>query len=135
MESATRDVQVGLMPEAGKLPVRVGIAGAKRRATVKPPRRPIVPVAGVALDADKKRRMLADYIKLTAWWLGRPPLPKLSRRLEQVLRLLMQGASEKQIAQTLNVSMHTVHDYVKVLHKRLGVNSRGELLHRFLPRG
>lgn len=96
--------------------------------------RGIVP-AGLVADPDKQRMMLADYIKLTAWWLGRPPLPKLPPRLEQVLRLLMQGASEKQIARKLGVSMHTVHDYAKDLHKRFGVSSRGELLQRFLPRG
>lgn len=79
--------------------------------------------------------MLADYIKLTAWWLGRPPVPKLPPRLEQVLRELMNGSSEKQIAHKLGMSIHTVHDYVKQLHHRFGVNSRGELLNRFLPRG
>jgi DNA-binding NarL/FixJ family response regulator len=119
------------------LPIRAATPVGKRpgKSVKKLPRRPIVPISAVALDADKKRKMLADYIKLTAWWLGRPPLPKLPRRLEQVLRLLMQGCSEKQIARSLSVSAHTVHDYVKDLHKRLGVTSRGELLHRFLPRG
>lgn len=79
--------------------------------------------------------MLADYIKLTSWWMGRPPIPKLTPRLEQVLRELLAGASEKQVARKLNVSMYTVHDYIKVLHKKLRVSSRGELLNRFLPRG
>ncbi len=79
--------------------------------------------------------MLADYIKLTTWWRGRPPLPTLPRRLEQVLLGFISGASEKEIARKLDVSVHTIHDYAKELHKRLGVTSRGELLNRFMPRG
>ncbi|HTO96771.1 MAG TPA: LuxR C-terminal-related transcriptional regulator, partial [Myxococcales bacterium] len=38
------------------------------------------------------------------------------------------GRSEKQVAAQLGLSLHTVHDYVKGLHRRLGVQSRGELL-------
>lgn len=91
--------------------------------------------AGLVADQDKRRKMLADYVKLTAWWLGRPPMPQLPKRIEQVLLHLVAGASEKQIARAMNVSVHTVHDYTKELHKRLGVTSRGELLNRFLPRG
>jgi DNA-binding NarL/FixJ family response regulator len=117
-------------PGADPSPIRKSVP----RKSNKSPRRRITP-SGLKPDADKQRRMLADYIKLTAWWLGRPPLPPLPRRLEQVLRRLLNGDSEKQIARSLNVSTHTVHDYAKELHKRLGVNTRGELLNRFLPRG
>ena len=42
--------------------------------------------------------------------------------------LLRHGASEKQIALQLELSRHTVHNYVKALHQRFGVSSRGELL-------
>jgi DNA-binding CsgD family transcriptional regulator len=98
----------------------------------KAPRRPVVP-AGLNGDAATARGRLADYLKLMAWWLGRPPTPALSPRLERTLRGLLQGQSEKQIAMELDVSVHTVHEYVKELHRRLGVNSRGELLARFLP--
>jgi len=60
-----------------------------------------------------------------------PPNPYgLSPRMHQVLALLAEGQSEKQVAKTLQISRHTVHDYVKMLHQRLGVSSRGELLAR-----
>lgn len=55
---------------------------------------------------------------------GLPP------RLREVLIRLMQGDSEKQIAARLALSPHTVHDYVKRLHARFRVQSRGELLAR-----
>ena len=56
------------------------------------------------------------------------PLDSLPPRLREVLALLARGLSEKQIAAELDLSAHTVHDHVKALHRRLGVQSRGELL-------
>ena len=60
-----------------------------------------------------------------------PPTPAavgLTPRLEQTLHCLLDGDSEKQVAQRLNLSPHTVHVYVKALYRRFGVSSRGELL-------
>ena len=42
--------------------------------------------------------------------------------------MLLQGLSEKQIAREQGLSPHTVHAYIKSLHKRFGAQSRGELL-------
>jgi DNA-binding CsgD family transcriptional regulator len=53
---------------------------------------------------------------------------KLSRRQAQVLSLLRRGLSEKAVAAELEVSPHTVHDYVKALYRAHGVSSRSELL-------
>lgn len=52
----------------------------------------------------------------------------LAPRLRAVLGHLMAGLSEKQIAIRLGLSRHTVHAYVKSLHKEFGASSRGELL-------
>ncbi len=72
---------------------------------------------------------------------ARDPSRDLAPRLKQTLDLLLQGDSEKQIALALQISPHTVHNYVKALHQRFNVNSRGELLaaankaeKRFVPR-
>lgn len=54
----------------------------------------------------------------------------LSPRQRQVLLDLLLGASEKQIAQRLGLSPHTVHDYVKALHARFGARSRADLIAR-----
>jgi DNA-binding CsgD family transcriptional regulator len=54
--------------------------------------------------------------------------PRLSPRQRQVLELLRRGLGEKQVAGELDVSPHTVHDYVKALYKAHGVASRAELL-------
>jgi DNA-binding CsgD family transcriptional regulator len=61
-----------------------------------------------------------------------PPNVRLAPRVAQTLDRLLLGDSEKQVAQRLNVSQHTVHIYVKTLYRKLNVNSRGELLAKFV---
>jgi DNA-binding CsgD family transcriptional regulator len=56
----------------------------------------------------------------------------LSRRLHDVTNLLVQGMGRKQIASELNLSVHTVNDYVKDIYARFEVHSQGQLVHRFL---
>jgi DNA-binding CsgD family transcriptional regulator len=65
---------------------------------------------------------------------GLPSLDALSRREREVLALLLRGDSKKQIAAKLGLSLHTVGDYAKEIHRHFRVHSRGELLARFLPR-
>jgi DNA-binding CsgD family transcriptional regulator len=52
----------------------------------------------------------------------------LTEREQQVLEQLVGGESIVTIAQTLDRSRYTVHDYVKSLHRKLGVRSRGALI-------
>ncbi len=68
------------------------------------------------LNADARRNISAG------------PLDSLSPRLRDTLALLGRGMSEKQVAVHLGCSCHTVHDYIKELHKRLGVKSRIQLV-------
>ncbi len=62
-----------------------------------------------------------------------PSLDGLPRRAREVLLLLLQGHSRKQVADELKLSEHTVADYSKDLHRRFQVHSRGQLLARFIP--
>ena len=63
---------------------------------------------------------------------GRPddrpaaPPPHLTPRQVEVLRLLEQGCSTKQIAAELHLSTETVRNHIRRLFKALGVNSRLE---------
>lgn len=50
----------------------------------------------------------------------------LTQRENAVLELLVRGCSQKQIAQHLMISHHTVADYCKTIYQKLGVNSRTE---------
>lgn len=61
---------------------------------------------------------------------GQELLANVSPRLLHTLAALLRGDSEKQAARRLGVSPHTVHEYVKRLHKHLDAKSRGELLSR-----
>ena len=70
-----------------------------------------------------------------AWVWQDNSTPKLSEALRvlprhkrQTLMWLCRGASEKVIAAELGISRHTVHGYVKALHRFFGVSSRAELL-------
>jgi DNA-binding CsgD family transcriptional regulator len=80
---------------------------------------------------DAREQLLVDLLheELGRDWLAaqRPPV---SPRQREVLELLHRGASEKEVAATLEISLHTVHDHVKALHRAYGVRSRGELLAR-----
>ncbi|HEX3356691.1 MAG TPA: LuxR C-terminal-related transcriptional regulator [Tepidisphaeraceae bacterium] len=56
----------------------------------------------------------------------------LAPRLRPVLQRLLAGDAEKQAAMKLGLSPHTIHAYTKVLYRTFGVNSRGELLSKFV---
>jgi DNA-binding CsgD family transcriptional regulator len=59
----------------------------------------------------------------------------MAPRMRETLDHLLRGDSEKQIANKLGISQHTVHVYVKRLYRHYGASSRGELLARFVARG
>jgi DNA-binding NarL/FixJ family response regulator len=45
--------------------------------------------------------------------------------------MLLTSESQKQIARTLRLSQYTVRDYVKQVYRRLGVESRAEIMSRY----
>lgn len=61
-----------------------------------------------------------------------PSPSDLPPRVRQVLDCLLEGDSEKQIAQRLQLSRPTVHQYVGVIYHHFAVQSRGELLARWV---
>lgn len=54
--------------------------------------------------------------------------PKLSPRERETLDLLLTGQPEKLIAASMGLSIHTTHDHVKAVYRKLGVRSRAELM-------
>jgi DNA-binding CsgD family transcriptional regulator len=63
---------------------------------------------------------------------GEPTLVDLPPRLRQMMQCLLEGDSEKQAAVRMNVSRATAHEYVTSLYRRFDVNSRAELMARWL---
>jgi DNA-binding NarL/FixJ family response regulator len=56
-----------------------------------------------------------------------PLIDGLSRREVQVLRLVAEGKSSKEIAQILALELETVRSYRKTMMKKLGVNNAASL--------
>ena len=54
----------------------------------------------------------------------------LSEREEEVARLLLQGRTNKEIANALFVSVNTIKSHIKHIYGKLGVNNRIQLVHR-----
>jgi DNA-binding CsgD family transcriptional regulator len=61
--------------------------------------------------------------------------PQLSRRELQVLRQMAFGKSNKEIAQILYISEHTVKNHVKVIFKKLSAIGRTEAMAIATQRG
>ena len=57
-----------------------------------------------------------------------PSIPDLTTREYEVLKLLAEGLSSKQIAMRLNLSPETVRDYTKKLYLKLDAHGRVEAL-------
>ncbi|MFI6901785.1 response regulator transcription factor [Nonomuraea sp. NPDC050394] len=58
---------------------------------------------------------------------------ELAPRERQVLAHLRDGLSRKQIAHRLDLSMHTISDYLKAIHRKTGATGRDELLAALIP--
>ena len=58
--------------------------------------------------------------------------PELSQREHEVLNGLAEGLGYKQIADQLDVSIHTVRNYIRRIYEKLHVRSRTEAVAKFL---
>src|SRR5574343_1328463 len=74
------------------------------------------------------RELLAPEEEEEAAATGAAPT-KLSKRQKQLILMLDQGLSNRDIAEKLNISEHTVKVHFWRLFRRLGVNSRTQALH------
>jgi DNA-binding CsgD family transcriptional regulator len=70
---------------------------------------------------------------LARW--NEPSPSHLPPRIREVLRCILEGDGDKQIAVRLGLSRHTVNQYTKHIFRYFGVTSRSELLARWLRRG
>ena len=96
------------------------------------------------IPSPKLKAMLADQLRLTAEhllrlaWIVRVLEERgedLSGRELEVLRLLVEGASNKAIASQLNLSENTIKSHISHLFGKLGVQSRAEAVAVALQRG
>jgi LuxR family maltose regulon positive regulatory protein len=75
---------------------------------------------GAEHEAERAQRLLGGAIRSGAG----PPLPELTPREREVLGLVTEGLTNRQIAERLVVSEHTVHRHVTNLLRKLDLPSR-----------
>ena len=86
--------------------------------------------AGAERDAARVRRLLRDYGVQRAG--GRPDpaaarWPELTASELAVVRLVTQGATDREVGQRLFISPHTVNSHLRHVFAKLGISSRVEL--------
>ena len=64
-------------------------------------------------------------------WSSAKQLPRLPLRCRLVLNLLLEGLSRKQVADQMEISVHTVSGYAKQIYEYFQVNSHAELVAKF----
>ena len=53
---------------------------------------------------------------------------KISKREQDVVALLIDGKSNREIEKSLFISPSTVRNHISVIYKKVGINSRGQLM-------
>jgi len=73
-------------------------------------------------------RTLAPHLGRALRPVGEPSIMDLPPRVVGILDGYLRGLSSKQVAAERELSVHTVNEYTKLIHRHFGVQSRGELL-------
>lgn len=94
--------------------------------------------------------VFGQNIVLVVWYKRRRPIPLasvtgegeimaffksrygVSNRELDVLAMLLQGKKNKEIEEALFISPHTIRNHIAALYRKIGVNSRGQLMNRVL---
>ncbi|CBE69160.1 MAG: response regulator transcription factor [Candidatus Methylomirabilis oxygeniifera] len=67
-------------------------------------------------------------IPLGDWWVDGAPGDRLTPREQQILRLIAQGFSDKQIARTLQRSVRTIENHAARIRQKLHIENRTGLV-------
>ena len=88
----------------------------------------LVQAGGSPISTGVARRVLQLFQKAP---LAVTPDEELSDRERQVLDLLSHGHPEKQIAERLKISPHTVHTYIRRIYEKLHVHSHAQAVAKY----
>ena len=88
-----------------------------------------------AIRAVSRGRQAVDATRATGGSRLRPAQGRLSRRENEVLRLLGQGLTNRQVAARLRVSVKTAETYRARLYQKLGFSDRADLVRYALRMG
>jgi len=87
------------------------------------------------LNPSVAKMLVGDYLERVKQGGKRDPYDALSDREREILHLIATGHSNREIADVLNISEHTVHNHRARLMEKLGVHDRLELLKYAIRRG
>ncbi|AKU95379.1 Transcriptional regulator, LuxR family protein [Labilithrix luteola] len=90
--------------------------------------------AGDRPFTDEDRNVLRLVIGESGGLFPTQQAPSLPPRVQATMKCLLTGASDKEIAQRMRISPHTVRQYVKVIFRTYGVSSRSQLIAREVKR-
>ena len=83
---------------------------------------------GAPINAQIARKMLAMFTHLAG---SRSPSP-LTKREREILKLMVDGLTKKQIAEQIILSYHTIDTHIKNIYAKLEVHTRGGAVARAL---
>jgi DNA-binding NarL/FixJ family response regulator len=94
-------------------------------------------VGGVPMSPPIARKIIDAFIRPTASEAKALPVPEtgLGQREQQVLELVVNGLSQKEIAGELGIAVSTVNTYVQRVYETLHVRSRRGLIARYKSPG
>jgi two-component system, NarL family, response regulator DevR len=91
--------------------------------------------ASVHRIVDVLRRTAAGLVTSDGLRNGEPPGTRLSSREREVLALLAQGLTNRQIADSLGIASRTTASHIAAIYRKLGVSGRVEATRRALELG
>jgi DNA-binding NarL/FixJ family response regulator len=106
------------------------------------PERLFEPIIGVLKDGDLSADRIALHVRryfqrlvesLSTLESGRD-MARLTQRERDILNLLSKGCLDKEIADSLRISLWTVHGHLKKIYDKLGVHTRTEAAVRYLQK-
>ncbi len=62
------------------------------------------------------------------------PIDLLSPAQRPVLKLLLEGLTERQVAERLGLSQHTIHSHARAIYRTFCIHKKAELFRHLLPR-
>jgi len=106
------------------------------------PERLLEPIVGVLKDGDLSpdriavhvRRYFQSLVESLSSLESARDMARLTPRERDILNLLSKGSLDKEIAESLRISLWTVHGHLKNIYDKLGVHTRTEAAVRYLQK-
>ncbi len=89
---------------------------------------------GAPMSPQIAKKVLKEFKALAGRDHKDQPMELLSPREEEILKLLYEGATYKEISDALSISIHTVHTHIKRIYHKLHVNSRSQAIFEAIKR-